>query len=53
MSALKLSRELNIQYKTAFVLLHKIRDALLETRDEAPNVGFVKSNGFEHFKECF
>lgn len=34
MSALKLSRELDIQYKTAFVLLHKFRDALLETRDE-------------------
>ncbi len=34
MSALKLSRDLKVQYKTAFVLLHKIREALLETRDE-------------------
>lgn len=33
MSALKLSRDLQVQYKTAFVLQHKIREALLETRD--------------------
>ncbi len=34
MSALKLSRDLQVQYKTAFVLQHKIREALLETRDQ-------------------
>jgi len=34
MSALKLSRDLKVQYKTSFVLLHKIREALLETRDQ-------------------
>ena len=45
MSALKLSRELNIQYKTAFVLLHKFREALLETRDEAPLNGVCEIDG--------
>ena len=34
MSALQLSRDLSINYKTAFVLMHKFREALLETRDE-------------------
>ncbi|KAB7884301.1 IS1595 family transposase [Poseidonibacter ostreae] len=45
MSALKLSRELNIQYKTAFVLLHKFREALLETRDETPMDGVCEIDG--------
>jgi len=45
MSALKLTRELNIQYKTAFVLLHKIREALLETRDEEPLTGVCEIDG--------
>ena len=45
MSALKLSRELDIQYKTAFVLLHKFRDALLETRDETPLNGVCEIDG--------
>jgi transposase-like protein len=45
MSALKLSRELNIQYKTAFVLLHKFREALLETRDESPMDGICEMDG--------
>lgn len=45
MSALKLSRELNIQYKTAFVLLHKLREALLETRDEEPMDGICEIDG--------
>lgn len=44
-SALKLSRELNIQYKTAFVLLHKMRDALLLTRDESPLTGVCEMDG--------
>ena len=34
MSALQLSRDLQVQYKTAFVLQHKFREALLETRDQ-------------------
>ena len=44
-SALKLSRELNIQYKTAFVLLHKMREALLETRDESQMTGICEMDG--------
>ena len=45
MSALKMSRDLNVQYKTAFVLLHKFREALLETRDETPMDGIVEMDG--------
>ncbi len=45
MSALKLSRDLSINYKTAFVLLHKFREALLETRDETPMDGVVEMDG--------
>ena len=45
MSALKLSRDLSINYKTAFVLLHKFREALLETRDETPMDGIVEMDG--------
>ena len=45
MSALKLSRELDIQYKTAFVLLHKMREALLETRNEEPMNGVCEIDG--------
>lgn len=33
MSALLLSRDLDVQYKTAFVLLHKLRETLFKTRD--------------------
>lgn len=44
-SALKLSRELNVQYKTAFVLLHKLREALLETRDESMMDGVLEMDG--------
>lgn len=45
MSALKLSRELNIQYKTAFVLLHKFREALIENRNEDPMNGVCEMDG--------
>lgn len=45
MSALKLSRELDIQYKTAFVLLHKFREALIENRNEAPLNGVCEMDG--------
>lgn len=44
-SALQLSRELDIQYKTAFVLLHKIREALTTSRDETPMDGVVEMDG--------
>lgn len=33
MSALQMSRDLNVQYKTAFVLCHKMRESLLETKE--------------------
>ena len=33
MSALQLSRDLGVQYKTAFVLAHKIRESLIEQRE--------------------
>lgn len=34
MSAVQLSRDLNVQYKTAFVLMHKLREAMaVETAD--------------------
>ncbi len=33
-SALQLSRDLDVQYKTAFVLAHKLRESLLDNDDE-------------------
>lgn len=44
-SALELSRDLDVQYKTAWVLSHKIRESLLETRDETPMSGVVEMDG--------
>lgn len=41
-SALQLGRDLGVQYKTAFVLAHKIRESLMEQRDEAPLSGEVQ-----------
>ena len=34
LSALQLARDLDVQYKTAFVLAHKIRESLMAQRDE-------------------
>ena len=34
-SALQLSRDLDVQYKTAYVLAHKLRESLLVQRDES------------------
>lgn len=45
LSALQLSRDLNIQYKTAFVLLHKIRESLWTSRDTTPLQGEVEIDG--------
>lgn len=42
LSALQLSRELDVQYKTAFVLLHKIRESLWKTQDTTPFEGDVE-----------
>lgn len=44
-SALQLSRDLDVQYKTAFVLAHKIRESLMEHRDEDPLSGEVHMDG--------
>lgn len=43
--ALKLARDLNVQYKTAFVLAHKMREAMLLRRDESPLDGEVEMDG--------
>jgi transposase-like protein len=44
-SALQLSRDLDVQYKTAFVLAHKIRESLMEHRDETALAGEVHMDG--------
>lgn len=44
-SALQLSRDLNVQYKTAFVLAHKLREALGATPAGEPLRGVVEIDG--------
>lgn len=44
-SALQMSRDLDVQYKTAFVLLHKLRECLFKTRDKTPLQGEVEIDG--------
>lgn len=44
-SALQLSRDLDCQYKTAFVLLHKLREALVATQGENEISGTVETDG--------
>ena len=44
-SALQLSRDLDVQYKTAFVLAHKIRESLMTKRDESALAGEVEMDG--------
>lgn len=44
-SAISLSRHLNINYKTAFVLCHKLREALFKTRDLTPLQGEIHEDG--------
>ncbi len=44
-SALQAARDLGCQHKTAFVLFHKIREALLQQRDETPMSGDVHMDG--------
>ena len=45
LSALQLSRDLDVQYKTAFVLMHKLRQSLMDQRDETPLAGAVELDG--------
>ena len=44
-SAIYISRYLNINYKTAFVLCHKLREALFKTRDLRPMQGEIHEDG--------
>ncbi len=45
MSALQLSRHLDIEHKTAYVLFHKLRDALWASRDVSPLKNEVEIDG--------
>lgn len=45
LSALQLSRDLNVQDKSACVLMHKLRESLMAQRDETPLAGEVQIDG--------
>jgi len=45
LSAVQLSRDLNIQYKTAFVLMHKLREAMAKETAETRLQGEVEIDG--------
>jgi transposase-like protein len=45
LSALQMCRDLGVQYKTAFVLTHKLRESLLVQREETPLSGEVEMDG--------
>ena len=44
-SALQLSRDLDCQYKTAFVLAHKLREAMAKGNDDGSLSGTVEIDG--------
>ena len=44
-SALQLSRDLDVQYKTAFVLAHKLREAMASEMDDKKLSGIVEIDG--------
>jgi transposase-like protein len=44
-SALQLSRDLDVQYKTAFVMAHKLREAMGAASDRSPLDGEVEIDG--------
>lgn len=44
-SALQISRDLDVQYKTAYVLCHKLREAMSSARDTAKLDGIVEIDG--------
>ena len=44
-SAITMSRHLNVSYKTAFVLCHKLREAVFKTRDLTPLQGEIHEDG--------
>jgi transposase-like protein len=45
LSALQMCRDLGVQYKTAFVLMHKLRESLMVQREETPLCGEVEMDG--------
>ena len=45
LSALQMCRDLGVQYKTAFVLMHKLRESLMAQREESPLGGEVEIDG--------
>jgi transposase-like protein len=45
LSALQLCRDLGVQYKSAFVLMHKVRESLMAQREETPLAGQVEMDG--------
>lgn len=44
-AALQLSRDLRVDYKTSFVLAHKIREAMAQSRDDAALEGTIEIDG--------
>src|SRR5476651_749 len=44
-SALQLGRDLDVQYKTAFVLAHKLREAITDSQTEGTLAGEVEIDG--------
>ena len=51
-SALQLSRDLDCQYKTAFVMAHKVREALAAELDDATMHGEVEVDGAVFRRPC-
>ena len=45
MSALQLSRDLDVQYKTAWVLAHKLRESLMLNQDDTKLSGICEIDG--------
>lgn len=45
LSALQMSRDLGVQYKSAFVLMHKLRESLMVQREDTPLGGEVEIDG--------
>lgn len=45
LSALQMGRDLGVQYKTAFVLMHKLRESLMAQREDSPLSGEVEMDG--------
>ncbi len=45
LSAVQLSRDLDVQYKTAFILMHKLREAMAHETAEARLAGEVEIDG--------